>query len=181
MTPREAAEYSALRATIRERGTARLWFVLVGFLGWAALHVALSVVVAPLTSWLVPLLTLAITFEIVASLHTAVERVGRYLQVFFEEDLLQGPRGGWEQRVMEYGARFPGSAPDPLFGGYFIAAAILNFVAGLLDGLQAIEYMLSGAIHLVFVVLVIAARRRAGRQRALDLERFRQLREAPTS
>jgi hypothetical protein len=77
MTPREAAEYRALRATIRERGTARLWFVLVGFLGWAALHIASSGLVTPLVSWLVPLLILAITFEIVESLHTGVERVGR--------------------------------------------------------------------------------------------------------
>ena len=181
MTPREAAEYGALRATIRERGTARLWFVLVGFLAWAAIHVASSVLVAPLISWLVPLLVLAVTFEIVMSLHTGVERVGRYLQVFFEEDVVQGPRGGWEQQVMEYGARFPGSGSDPLFGAYFIAAAILNFVAGLLDGLEVIEYVAPGIIHLLFVVHVIAARRRAGRQRALDLERFRQLREAPTS
>jgi hypothetical protein len=82
---------------------------------------------------------------------------------------------------MEYGARFPGSASDPLFGGYFIAAAVLNFVAGLFEGLQLIEYMVSGTIHLLFIVRVMAARRRAGRQRALDLERFRQLREAPTS
>jgi hypothetical protein len=181
MTPREAAEYSALRATIRERGTARLWFVLVGFLGWAAFHVVSSVLATPLIRWLVPLLVLAITYEIVVSLHTGVERVGRYLQVFFEEDSLQGPPGGWEQRVMAYGARFPGSAPDPLFGGYFMATAILNFIAGPLVGLPAIECALSGAIHLLFIVRVIAARRRAGRQRALDLERFRQLREAPTA
>jgi hypothetical protein len=108
MTPREAAEYRALRATIRE---------------WAALQLASGVLVAPLISSLLPLLVLAITFEVAAYLYTAVERVGRYLQVFFEQDVPQGPGGGWEQRVMEYGARFPGSGSDPLFGVYLFTCS----------------------------------------------------------
>jgi len=33
MTPTDFDEYNALRATIRERGTTRVWIVLIGTLG----------------------------------------------------------------------------------------------------------------------------------------------------
>ena len=35
MTPREVQEYTALRATIRERGTARIWVFLALLVAWA--------------------------------------------------------------------------------------------------------------------------------------------------
>ena len=46
MTPRELEEYRALRATIRERGTARVWILIVGLLGWAGLVTAKAALAA---------------------------------------------------------------------------------------------------------------------------------------
>jgi hypothetical protein len=171
-------EYRELRETIRTRGTARLWIVLVSFLGWAALALLGAVLgVAPALT-LVPLLVLAVAHEIVFSVHTAVERVGRYLQVFFEEDdgaTATPASRGWEHSAMAYAERFPGSAPDPLFTGFFITAALLNFmIIGVLGGLP-VEYWSLGGIHLLFLVRILVARRKAGRQRVLDLQRFREL------
>src|SRR5947208_9263461 len=77
MTPRELEEYSALRATIRERGTARVWVFLAGLALWAALTIATAALVSLPVAALLPLLTLAATFEMVFALHTAVERIGR--------------------------------------------------------------------------------------------------------
>ncbi len=65
----------------------------------------------------------------------------------------------------------PGS--DPLFSPYFFLATVLNFVPVLLAEPVRLEVSVVGAVHLIFVGRVIAARRASGRQRALDLERFR--------
>ena len=47
MTPTDFDEYNALRATIRERGTTRVWVVLIGTLGWAAVALASAAVAHP--------------------------------------------------------------------------------------------------------------------------------------
>src|SRR5206468_352278 len=120
MTSRELEEYRALRETIRERGTARVWVFLAGVVAWGALTIATAALAALPIATLLPLLVLASAFEAVFSLHLGIERIGRYLQVFFEED------GGWEHRAMEVGRPVPGS--DSLFTGFFLAATILNFV-----------------------------------------------------
>ena len=52
---------------------------------------------------LVPFLILAATFELNFFVHTGVERIGRYIQVFFEE---AGDSRGWETTAMNYGTRF---------------------------------------------------------------------------
>ena len=181
VTPREMAEYAVLRDTIRTRGSARLWIVLTSFLGWAALAIAVAILgVAPALT-MVPLLLLAVSFEIVLSVHTAVERIGRYVQVFFEEDdgTASPPTGqGWEHHAMAYAERFPGSAPDPLFAGFYITATFVNFMSvGLLGGVP-VEYWSLGAIHLLFAIRILVARRQAGRQRAIDLQRFQELKRS---
>ena len=171
------AEYAALRGTIRERGTARVWIVLAAMLGWGALVViTIALVPIPVVT-LVPLLVLVTGFEIVFSLHTGVERIGRYLQVFFEEET-DGAR--WEHVAMVFGQGYRGIAPDPMFAGVFIAAAVLNFMPVGLSGGVPVEFGAIGVVHLLFVVRVIAARRQAGKQRALDLARFRELKAAKT-
>ena len=175
------AEYAALRATIRERGTARVWVVFAAMLGWGALVViTIALVPIPVVT-LVPLLVLVAGFEIVFSLHTGVERIGRYLQVFFEEEHPEGAR--WEHVAMAFGQGYRGSAPDPLFAGLFIAAAVLNIMPVGLSGGVPVEFAATGVVHLLFVVRVIDARRKAGKQRALDLARFRELKgpKAPVS
>ena len=176
MTPREVEEYKALRATIRERGTARVWVFVAGVIGWGGLTVATAALAALPVATLLPLLVLAGTFEAVFSIHTGVERIGRYLQVFFEDE--EHDRG-WEHRVMAYGRSFPGGASDPIFTPYFLTAAIFNFVPVLLAGAVPIELSVVGAIHLLFVARLILAKRQTAQQRALDLERFRKIKAMP--
>src|SRR5687767_13639549 len=114
MTSSEA-EYQALRDTIRERGTARLYVLLGGLTAWGALVVALLIARLEATTTLVPLLVLASAFEINFFMHTGVERIGRYIQVFFEE---RADAIGWETTAMNYGAKFR-SGLDPLFSIIF--------------------------------------------------------------
>src|SRR5947209_377037 len=85
MTPRDVEEYRALRDTIRERGTTRVWVFIAGLAVWAALVIATAALAALPVATLLPLLVLAAVFEAVLSLHIGVERIGRYLQVYFEE------------------------------------------------------------------------------------------------
>src|SRR4051794_4227030 len=174
MTPRELEEYSALRATIRERGTARVWVALAGLAIWAALTIATAALASLPVATLLPLLVLSAAFEIVFALHTGVERIGRYLQVVFEGD--EG--GGWEHYAMEYGRQFGSSGCDALFSPYFAAAAGFNFVPVLLAGPVPLEWALVGSLHLLFLLRIIVARRPAASQRATDLERFRHLQSA---
>src|SRR5712692_1617958 len=75
MTSRELEEYRALRDTIRERSTARVWVFLAGLVAWAALTVATAALAALPVATLLPLLILAAAFEAVFSLHVGVERI----------------------------------------------------------------------------------------------------------
>jgi len=168
MTERDAEEYRALRATIRERGTSRVWLFVVGLAAWAGLVVATAALAALPVATLLPLLFLAAVFEAVLALHTSVERIGRYIEVFLED------ADGWEHIATAYGRAFHGG-PDPLFTLVFAGAAILNFVPALLAEPVLIEVLVIGVAHLLFVVRIAMARREAGRQRAADLERFEKL------
>lgn len=175
MTPPDFDEYSALRATIRERGTARVWIVLLGTAGWAALALATAAVSAPPLLTLIPLLLLATTFEVTFALHTGVERVGRYVQVFFEE-----PAGvaGWEHRIMEFGRSGQRRlTTDPLFARCFLLGVVLNLVAALISGPVAIEWAVLGSAHALLVARILMARREAAGQRAADLARFKEIRD----
>jgi hypothetical protein len=117
---------------------------------------------------LLPLLVLAGVFEAVFALHTGVERVGRYVQVFFEE----ANERNWEHTAMAFGQPFRGGGPDPLFALYFWLAAVLNLIPAALSGPTQVEWVALGVGHVIFVVHVWRSTRRAARQRAIDLERF---------
>ncbi|MCM3881848.1 MAG: hypothetical protein ND807_17205 [Vicinamibacterales bacterium] len=169
-------EYQALRATIRERGTFRVCTILVGLAAWGAL--SLGLVMSDLAGGvtMVPLVVLAGTFEISFFVHTGVERVGRYVQVFYEE---ARSMTGWETVAMNYGGRFP-SGLDPLFTGVFASATVVDFASAIVlttgrPGWVAISFI----AHLVFAWRLAVARRASAGQRALDLERFRALRSQP--
>jgi hypothetical protein len=172
MTSRELEEYSALRATIRERGTARHWIFVVGLGIWSALTISVAALVAIPVATLLPLLFLAATFETMFALHTAVERVGRYVQVFHESS---PEEANWEHVAMAYGRTFGGGGIDALFSPIFWVAALLNFIPVALTGPVAIDWAVVGAVHALVVVRVWVARTQSGRQRALDLERFEKL------
>ena len=162
-------EYRALRDTIRERGTARVWIVLVGLALWASLTVVTFALAPFPAATILPLLVLAAGFEVVFNLHTTVERIGRYIQVFHEAE------AGWEHVAMAYGQRFPGGGLDPLFANFYRTATVLNFLPAAFSRPQPVEIAVVGAIHVLFIARVEIARRSAARQRALDLDRFQQL------
>lgn len=179
MTPRELAEYRALRATIRERGSQRVWLLLATLVAWAAATIATAALAALPVATLLPLLLLAAGFEAVVQLHTAVERIGRYLQVFYDE-AEASPRD-WERAIFAYGRTYGPAHPlasDPLFSVYFALAGVLNFVPVILAEPVQLEVAVVGTVHLFFVARILVARRAAARQRATDMERFQQIRSA---
>ncbi len=163
-------EFEALRATIRERGTARMILLPVALGIWAAVAIATTAAVALPIVALVPLVVLAAGFEAIYALHVNVERIGRYIQVFHEED------GGWEHVAMAFGQRFPGRGSDALFSGLFLVATALNFLPIGLGGTTP-EMIVAGFLHLLLALHIGTARRRAARQRRQDLERFTALRD----
>jgi hypothetical protein len=180
-TPIGLEEYRALRATIRERGTARSVITIFIFVAWATLSCVVEAFSAPPAITLMPLVVLIAGFEIIFSLHVGVERIGRYLQVYFEEPPAAPP--AWEHTVMRVGppAGVPALALDPLLAGPFAVAALLNLVPAALHGLEEapsflglpVELVVLSLLHLVFVLRIIQARRYASRLRASDLETFR--------
>lgn len=158
-------EFEALRATIRERGTVRMILLPVTFGLWAAAAIATTAAVALPIGALVPLLVLAAGFEAIYALHINVERIGRYLQVFHEDE------GGWEHVAMTFGQRFPGRGPDALFSTLFLVATALNYLPVALGG-SVTELAVAGLLHLVLAFHIGTARSRASKQREQDLERF---------
>jgi hypothetical protein len=166
MTPNQTEEYRALRATIRVRGTARVWVFFVGLSTWAALMIATAALASVPVSALVPLLILAAAFEAVFALHVGAERIGRYLQAFHDDR--------WELTSMAFGPPLAGTGSDPLFVVLFASATLMNFVPVLVLGALPIELWTIGAAHLVFLARLVVARRAAPRQRAADLARFQQ-------
>ena len=172
MTARAQDEYRALRATVRERGTARVCIFAGGMVAWAAVTVATAALASTPLATLLPLMVLASLFEAVFALHIGVERIGRYIQVFHEPD------GGWEHVAMAFGQRFPGKGPDALFSALFLVATALNYLPVALGGTIP-ELVVAGLLHLLLAFHIGTARRRASHQRAQDLERFQTLRNEP--
>jgi hypothetical protein len=166
------AEYEALRATIRERGTLRMCAILAGLAVWGTLAEVLLITDLQGAVTLVPFLVLAATFEISFFIHTSVERIGRYVQVFFEE---ASGATRWETIAMTYGSKFPGG-PDPLFIAIFALSGAVNFMSSLATATRRPGWiLLSFLAHLVFGYRLVATRRLAAGQRASDLEKFRNL------
>jgi len=136
---------------------------------WGGAAIATTAAVALPIATLLPLLVLAAGFEAIYALHTNVERIGRYLQVFHETD------GGWEHVSMAFGERFPGQGSDALFSNLFLIATVMNYLPVALGGTVP-ELVAVGVLHLILALHIGTARRRASKQRQLDLERFEALR-----
>jgi hypothetical protein len=168
------SEYESLRATIRQRGTTRICVVLMGLVGWGALAIVSGLIHRPGAGLLIPLVVLAATFELNFFVHTGVERIGRYIQVFYEE---ASGSHGWETTAMGYGAKFP--APrlaDPLFIVIFSTAAAVNFFSAFAAPQPQLGWIaLSLILHSLFAYRIVTAQRAAATQRTLDLDRFRSL------
>ncbi len=172
MSLREA-EYAALRHTINLRGTTRI-VVFVFALGvWAALMVFLLLYSDLPIAALVPLAVLAAGFESVHALHVGVERIGRYIQVFYEA-AADGPQ--WETTAMAVGPALPGGGIDPLFALTFGCCTVLNLMPAVLPEPDRLEFIVIAAFHAAFIVRVLTARLAAARQRTVELDRFTALR-----
>lgn len=178
MTALEVAEFTELRSTIRQRGTQRVWVFVAVLVAWSAATIATAALAALPVATLLPLLLLAGGFEAVFQLHTGVERVGRYLQVFYDRE--DAPRS-WERAAMTYGQAYSGGS-DPLFTLYFLLATVLNFVPVLLAEPVRLELGVVGTVHLAMIARLFFARQASARQRAVDSQRFEQVKrdvEAP--
>lgn len=170
MTASDHEEYTELRATIRERGTARVWVFVAAIAAWGALAIATAALAAPPIGTLVPLVVLAAAFEGVFVLHVGVERIGRYVQLVHEAD-----GRGWEHAAMGFGRPHGAVRTDALFVVPFALAALLNLVPALTAGPTREELIFVGGAHALFLVRVAYCRAVSARQRAIDLERFREL------
>ena len=165
-------EYRVLRQTIALRGTVRIALLPLTLLGWSLLAAGLLTYGEIPYAAVFPLLTLVAGFEAVHALHVGVERIGRYLQVFYES-AVHGPR--WETTAMAVGPALPGGGTDPLFSAVFVAATGANLLTIWVVEPTPIEIAVLVALHLAFVVRVIRARVAASRQRAVELESYRAL------
>jgi hypothetical protein len=170
-----AREFSVLRETIRSRGGLRPIVLLAGISAWAAVLVAvLAWLPNPIAS-AVPLVVLLATLEGLRTLHLGVERIGRYIQVFFEEDPPSGAPA-WEHTAMQFGASLPGAGGHPYFLAVFFVATVVNYLAVLFPGPLPIELATLAVPHLAFIVWLIYCDWGMRRQRTAELARFRELR-----
>jgi hypothetical protein len=175
------SEYLVLRKTIAQRGAIRPVLALIGTGIWAALlTVVLAVLPYPVTA-AIPLLVLVATFETIRPLHFGAERIGRYLQVFYEE---QGEPSrpmhdtpSWERVAMSFG-RVPGVGGHPLFVPVFLMATAINYLAVLLPRPIPLELTVMAVPHLAFIAWLIAADRAMRRQRTIELTRLRDLQKS---
>lgn len=168
------SEFTVLRETISTRGTTRIVLLPITFLGWTAVVATLLVSGAHLPiATLFSLALLAAGFEAIHALHVGVERIGRYLQVFYETGQ-DGPQ--WETTCMMVGPALPGGGVDPLFTVLFASAAVVNMVLAILPGPTRLELTVIGAVHVAFLLRLARTRWAAARQRAVELESYRAIR-----
>ena len=172
------AEYAAFRHTIASRGTVRVALFTVTVISWAALSLFLLLYGDLPVAVIFPLGVLAAGFEAIHALHVGVERIGRYLQVYYETGS-DGPQ--WETTAMAVGPALPGGGIDPLFAVIFLAATAANVVPALLLQPVLVEVLVLGLLHLGLVVRVVRARGAAARQRAVELESYRAIRSRQPS
>ena len=176
------SEYLILRKTIAQRGTVRPVLALLGIGMWAAILIAVVVLLPYPVAAAIPLLVLLATFEIIRPLHFGAERIGRYLQVFYEEAGEPGralrDTPSWERVAMSFGA-VPGVGGHPLFVPTFFMATALNYLAVLLPAPIAVEMGVMAIPHAAFLAWLLLADRAMRRQRAIELDRLRALHQKP--
>src|SRR5688572_25364639 len=170
MSPSQS-EFTVLRQTIAARGTVRMVLLPVTVIGWTSLTAALlQGLTVPGLLPLVPVSVLIAGFEAIHALNVGVERIGRYLQVYYE-GRSDGPM--WETTAMSVGPGLPGGGIDPLFTVVFVAASALNLALAVPELRTMTELVTVIPVHAIFWIRVIRARGAAARQRAVDLETFR--------
>ncbi len=167
------SEYTVLRHTIASRGTARITLLPVTLIGWALVAGTMSVLGNNPAMSLFSLAVLAGGFEAIHAMHVGVERIGRYIQVFYEGSA-DVPR--WETTAMAIGPALPGGGVDPLFTAIFSLVSLLNLMAAIVPSPTRLELAVIGLMHGAFLLRLGRARWAASRQRAVDLESYRAVR-----
>ena len=76
---------------------------------------------------------------------------------------------------MAFGRPKGAASSDALFSAIFLLAALFNMAPALLLSPTAVELIFVSGAHALFVLRLLVARHAAGAQRAIDLERFQQL------
>jgi len=174
------SEYLVLRQTIAQRGALRPVLVLSGLAIWAAVLIAVLALLPYPVATAIPLLVLVVTFEVIRPLHFGAERIGRYLQVFYEEAGEPGrpfsDTPAWERVAMRFGS-VPGVGGHPLFIPLFLMAALLNLFAVNLFGPTRIESAVLAGLHGIFSAWMFVTDRAMRKQRDADLSRLRELRD----
>src|SRR5689334_25426558 len=112
------SEYLVLRKTIAQRGAIRPVLALSGIGLWSALLIAVLALLPYPVAAAIPLLVLVATFEVIRPLHFGAERIGRFLQVFYEEqgdpNRPMSDTPAWERVAMSFGV-VPGVGGHALF------------------------------------------------------------------
>lgn len=172
------SEYLVLRRTIAQRGALRPILLVVGIGVWALVLTAVVAWLPYPVAAAIPLLVIAATFEAIRPLHFGAERIGRYLQVFFEEagepgrSLRDTP--SWERVAMSFG-KVPGAGGHPLFVTVFFLATLTNFLAVIIPGPVPLEIAVLAVPHAAFILWLFAADRAMKSQREIELARMREL------
>jgi hypothetical protein len=183
MTEQQLHEFRSLRDTVASRGQLRVTLTVAGLSVWAAVLTALVIALTPPVTAVIPLTLLVATFEAIRPLHFGAERIGRYLQVFYEEkgaaaDAPLTPPA-WERTAMAFGAAVPGAAGHPLFAPVFAIAALVNLLAAVLAEPLPEELAVLSLPHLAFLAWMVRTDAAMRSQRARELARFRDLRDSP--
>ena len=165
-------EFRQLRTTIRERSTARVVVSFITFVSWGVLALVVRHSTESMAYGLVPLVVLAVGFELVFALHVSVERIGQYLTVFHEASPGM-PK--WETAIAAFGrtAARTRTQPHVLLANEFIVVTGINLVL-------AVEFEISdlapdiaiAVFHVAFIVRVVQAVRQARHQREADAAAF---------
>jgi hypothetical protein len=181
MSDLAAQEFAALRDTIRRRAGARPLVAFAGVAVWAVVMLGVLIWLQNPLAAVVPLLVLVAAFEVVRTLHLGVERIGRYVQVFFEEssagaDTALSPPA-WERTAMMFGPSLPGAGGHPLFFPVFFMATVANLLAVVLPGPLAIELGTLLVPHAAFISWMLYCDRGMRQQRSAELARFRAIKK----
>jgi hypothetical protein len=172
------SEFTSLRATIAMRGTVRMALLPIVLLGWATVGALLLLFGELPAAVIFPLAVLVAGFEAIHALHVGAERIGRYLQVYYE-DGADPPR--WETTAMAVGPALPGGGIDPLFSVVFVSVTLANLIPAFTPAPTRPELAVLLPLHFAFVVRIVRARGAAARQRAIELESYRALKsQTPT-
>jgi len=178
------SEYLVLRQAISQRGALRHILAVCGLAIWAGLLTVVLIWLPYPVAAAIPLLLLLVTFEVIKPLHFGAERIGRYIQVFYEEagepDRALRDTPSWERVAMSFGA-VPGVGGHPLLVPVFLIATALNYLAVVLPGPVAIEMSVMAVPHLAFIAWLVAADRAMRNQRGIELARMRELRDKTTA